>query len=191
MANVLSSTSSLPASSSSSLVRQAGLALAGSLVIAVGAHIAVPIPFTPVPMTLQTFAVILVGMVLGPLGGFSAALLYLLEGLSGAPVFSIHGPGGVLQLLGPSGGYLMSYPFAAAIAGTLFHHGKRAYLSGAIAGLAAICFTLTLGTLWFAFVTHFPAHAVWMGALAPFLPGETVKILAAAGIASALPSMRR
>jgi len=176
-------------SRTASLTQFVSLAIAGSMLIAIGAHIAVPLPFTPVPMTLQTFAVILVGMLLGPVGGFAAAALYLFEGLAGAPVFSLHGVGGILQLLGPTGGYLMSYPLAAALAGALY--SRRTYVRGVVAGLASTTLMLVCGAVWFALITHLSAHTVWIATLAPFLAGEAVKILAAAGIATALPRMGR
>jgi len=176
-------------SRASSIVRNAVFAIAGSMFIAICAHIAVPLPFSPVPMTLQPFAVILLGMTLGPIAGSAAAAAYLLEGLAGAPVFTTHGPGGLLQLLGPSGGYLMSYPLAAAIAGALFAR-RRTFLMGVFAGTIATSLVLLSGAVWFANLTHAPAHAVWIASLAPFLPGEVVKICAAAGIASALPNFR-
>src|SRR5437868_4703907 len=81
-------------------------------------QISLPLPFTPVPLTLQNFAVILVGMVLGPTPGFSAMVLYLAEGALGLPVFTpTSGPAGMSHLLGPNGGFLFSYPLAAATAG--------------------------------------------------------------------------
>jgi biotin transport system substrate-specific component len=179
---------SVISSKASSIVRNAALAIAGSMFIAICAHIAVPLPFSPVPMTLQPFAVILLGMTLGPIVGSAAAAAYLLEGLLGAPVFTTHGPGGLLQLLGPTGGYLMSYPLAAAISGALFT--RRTFFSGAIAASAATILVLLSGAVWFATLTHAPAHAVWIASVAPFLPGEAVKICCAAGIASALPNLR-
>src|SRR5277367_1653846 len=100
-----------------SLTARVVLVVAATALVAACAHVSLPLPFTPVPLTLQTFAVILVGMVLGPAAGFSAMVLYLAEGASGLPVFSPHGLGGIAQLAGPTGGYLASYPLAAACAG--------------------------------------------------------------------------
>ena len=96
---------------------QAALVVSATLVIALCARVTVPLPFTPVPLTLQNFAVLLVGLVLGSAGGFAALLLYLAEGLVGLPVFNPTGPGGLAQLLGPTGGYLMAYPVVAFISG--------------------------------------------------------------------------
>src|ERR1700692_1825792 len=89
------------------------LAVSASALVALCAHISLPLPFTPVPLTLGNFAVLLVGMMLGPVVGFSPMVLYLAEGAAGLPVFTPQGPGGIAQLLGLSAGYLLSYPLAA------------------------------------------------------------------------------
>src|SRR5271168_3672923 len=96
---------------------KASLAIAATAFVALCAHVSIPLYFTPVPLTLQTMAVILVGLALGPALGSSAMVLYLAEGAMGLPVFSPHGPGGVAQLVGPTAGFLFSYPLAAAAAG--------------------------------------------------------------------------
>src|SRR5688572_30123197 len=90
--------------------------IAASLLIALAAQVAFPIPFSPVPLTLQPLAVLLVGAVLGPVRGAAAATLYLLEGLAGMPVFA-GGRAGLPVLLGPTAGYLYAFPAAAFIAG--------------------------------------------------------------------------
>src|SRR5580698_5313033 len=100
-----------------SLAGKTLLVIGATAFVAACAHISFPLPFTPVPLTLQNFAVILVGMFLGPVAGFSAMALYLLEGAIGLPVFTPYAAGGVAHLLGPNGGYLFSYPLAAAVAG--------------------------------------------------------------------------
>src|SRR5579875_3667156 len=103
----------------SALLRRSATVLLGSLFVAVCAHLSVPLWFTPVPFTLQNFAVLVLGPVLAP--GLSAAslVLYLMEGAAGLPVFTPHGPAGLLHLFGPAGGYLLAYPFAAALIGFL------------------------------------------------------------------------
>ena len=85
---------------------KAFLAVGATAFVALCAHISVPLYFTPVPLTLQTLAVILIGLTLGPALGASAMVLYLAEGAMGLPVFSPHGPGGIAQLLGPTAGFL-------------------------------------------------------------------------------------
>lgn len=175
---------------SSTLPGKLTLGIAATIVIALAAHIAIPLPFTPVPLTLQPLAVLGVGLAFGPVGGFLTVLAYLAEGACGLPVFSPTGPGGVAQLFfGPTSGYLLAYPLVAAIAGGLTRVlGRRLSLfSSALVGCAAATVVLFLaGAGWFMAFTHLPLRAVWVATIAPFLPGETIKILAAAGIYSTL-----
>src|SRR6202789_3468836 len=102
------------------LARGAGIVLAGSALVAICAHLAVPLWFTPVPVTLQPFAVLLLGLLLGPRTAFAATVAYLAEGAAGLPVFTPHGLGGIAQLLGPTGGYLLSYPLVAPMVSWLW-----------------------------------------------------------------------
>jgi biotin transport system substrate-specific component len=173
----------------STLPGKIALGLAATVVVAAAAHVSIPLPFTPVPLTLQPLAVLGVGLALGPTLGFYTMLAYLLEGLCGLPVFSPTGPGGILQLLGPTGGYLMAYPFVAALVGGLTRtlSARMARFPAAlIAGHIAMALLLTCGALWFMNFTHHSLYATWIGAVAPFLPGEIVKVFAAAGIYSTL-----
>jgi biotin transport system substrate-specific component len=170
---------------SDTLSGRAILAIAGSLFVALSAHLSVPLPFTPVPLTFSDLAVLLVGLALGPATAFAALTLYLLEGAAGLPVFSPYGLPGIARILGPTGGYLLAYPFAAAIAGGL-SRGLTRITSRFVAGLAACTLASALimlaGTAWFVVRLHLaPAAAFALGAL-PFLPGQVVKILSAAGI---------
>src|SRR5271154_1383242 len=100
------------------LLRTAGLVLAGSALVAICAHIALPLWFTPVPVTLQPFAVLLLGLLLGPRMAAGTMFAYLAEGAIGLPVFAPNGPGGTLQLFGLTGGYLLSYPLVAPLVST-------------------------------------------------------------------------
>ena len=109
------------------IARQAALVIGASLFVAVCAHIYLPLPGTPVPLTVQNLAVLLVGLSLGSRRGFLAMALYLAEGASGLPVFSPTGPGGIAQLIGPTAGYLIAYPFVAALAGFIFERGKPTF----------------------------------------------------------------
>jgi biotin transport system substrate-specific component len=170
------------------------LALAASAFVAICAHISVPLPFTPVPLTLQNFAVILVGMLLGPVGGFSAMVLYLAEGAMGLPVFTPHSAGGIAHLLGPNAGYLFSYPLAAATAGWVvraMQHATSRFRGGLVAATVASLPIFILGAGWLAHLLHLSASATWTMAVAPFLPGEVVKVMAAAGIFSSLQRWRQ
>jgi biotin transport system substrate-specific component len=166
------------------------LGLAATVVIALAAHVAFALPFTPVPFTLQPLAVLAVGLAFGPVGGFLTLLAYLAEGACGLPVFSPAGIGGVAQLFyGPTSGYLLSYPLVAAMAGGLTRGlGSRLSLfaSAAIGCAAATIILFLAGAGWFMAFTHLPLRAVWIASVAPFLPGEAIKILAAAGIYSTL-----
>ncbi len=126
----------------SSGLRAAGLILGGSALVAVCSHITVPLGFTPVPLTLQPFAVLLLGLLLTPRLAAATLGVYLLEGAAGLPVFA---PGlvfgaGMAHLLGPTGGYLMAYPAAAALVAYLWRRSRRGYsaaLLSAAAGDAA------------------------------------------------------
>ncbi len=170
------------------------LVVAASAFVAICAHISVPLPFTPVPLTLQNFAVILVGMLLGPVAGFSAMVLYLAEGAMGLPVFTPHSVGGIAHLLGPNAGYLFSYPLAAATAGWVVVAMKRVasrFRVGVVAATVASLPIFIIGASWLAHLLHLGAAATWTMAVAPFLPGEVVKIIAAAGIFSSLQRWRQ
>jgi biotin transport system substrate-specific component len=156
--------------------------------VAICAHIAVPLGFTPVPITMQTFAVLLLGLLFSPGPAFACLALYLMEGAIGLPVFSPHGPGGVAQLLGPSGGYLLSYPFAAAVASILYRRGRRRFLAAiAAAGVASILILAT-GAAWLGVLSQAKLSVVVAQSIAPFLAGDAVKVFAAAACASVLGS---
>jgi biotin transport system substrate-specific component len=164
------------------------LALCASVFVAICAHITVPLPFTPVPLTFSDFAVLLVGLALGPVAGFAALAMYLAEGACGLPVFSPLGPGGVVQLFGPTGGYLIAYPFAAAIAGYFSRPLARVvsrFLAALVACTVASTFLMLTGTIWLGFIAHLSASTAFTLGAAPFLPGQVVKVCAAAGIFAA------
>jgi len=165
--------------------------LAATLVVAAAAHVAIPLPFTPVPLTLQPLAVLGVGLALGPIAGFIAMLTYLAEGLVGLPVFSPTGPGGVLQLLGATGGFLMSYPLVAAVNGGLTRHLERRlprFASAVIGCTVAVAILFFCGASWLMHVHHLGFYATWIAGVAPFLPGEAIKVCVTAGTYSAWKS---
>jgi biotin transport system substrate-specific component len=162
------------------VARQAALVVGASLFVAVCAHIYLPLPGTPVPLTVQNLAVLLVGLSLGSRRGFLALALYLAEGASGLPVFSPTGPGGIAQLIGPTAGYLIAYPFVAALAGFIFERGKQTFARAAVAALAGEVLLFASGISWLYILTHSLARAISLG-LYWFVFAEIMKIMLAAG----------
>lgn len=164
--------------------RQVALVVGASLVVALCAHITIPLmPLTPVPLTAQNLGVLLVGLMLGSRRGFAALALYLVEGAVGLPVFNPTGPGGIAQLLGPTGGFLMVYPFVAFLAGYVFERGTKSFLRATIAGLLAEILLFVGGLTWLFVFTHSLAKAAYLG-LYWFLAAEVIKVMLAAGVAS-------
>ena len=187
---VASRSTSLPESLFGKIV----MVISATILVAACAHVSIPLPFTPVPITLQNFAVILIGMVLGPVAGFSAMVLYLAEGAMGLPVFSPHGLGGVAQLMGPTAGYLFAYPFAAAVAGWVVRAMQKVasrFTRAVVAGIVANVVIFALAATWLAHLLHLGAGAAWTLAVAPFLLGEAIKVTAAAGLFSAMQRWKR
>jgi biotin transport system substrate-specific component len=163
-------------------------AVMATALVAICAHIAVPLGFTPIPVTMQTFAVLLIGLLFSPGAALACLALYLIEGALGLPVFSPHGPGGIAQLFGPGGGYLLSYPLAAGLASLIYRRGQRRFVAAIGAtGLASILI-LAAGATWLGLLTHLPFSAVFAQSVAPFLPGDAVKMLAATACAGILGS---
>jgi biotin transport system substrate-specific component len=165
------------------------IGLTATAAIAAAAHVAIPLPFTPVPLTLEPLAVLGVGLALGPVAGFFTMLAYLAEGALGLPVFAPTGLGGIAQLLGPTGGFLLAYPLAAAIAGgltRLFARRIPPFPAALMGCTVAIALLFVSGAAWLEHLAHLSLHTAWIAAVAPFLPGEAIKILIAAGIYKAL-----
>lgn len=162
------------------------LVVGASLFVSICARVSVPLPFTPVPLTLANFAVLVVGLTLGSRAGFAALALYLAEGAMGLPVFSPAGPGGVAQLLGPTGGYLMAYPFVAFVAGFIAERGNKTFLRFAVASVTAEILLFISGVSWLAAVAHTDASQAAQFALYPFVFAEVMKVTAAAGSAKKL-----
>ncbi|WP_124849078.1 biotin transporter BioY [Acidipila sp. EB88] len=158
-----------------------GAALLGSLFVAVCAQIAVPLPWTPVPMTMQPFAVLLVALLLGPGLGFAAMAAYLLEGAAGLPVF-VPGFGGLMPL-GASAGYLLSYPFVAMLVGALARH-RVGFLAAAGAAAAGDCLILLSGACWLSLFTHGSLLTAARLGILPFVGGDAIKVALAAAAAT-------
>jgi len=165
--------------------RQVALVVGATLFVALCAKVRIFLPFTPVPLTAQNFGVLLVGLLLGSRRGFAALVLYLAEGAVGLPVFNQSATGllGIAQILGPTGGFLMVYPFVAFLAGYVFERGRKSFVRAAIAGLLAEILLFAGGLTWLFVFTHSLAKAAYLG-LYWFLAAEVIKVMLAAGIAN-------
>ncbi len=163
--------------------RSVSLVFAFSLLMALSAQIV--IPTGPVPITAQTFVVLLTGALLGSRLGAMAMIVYLIEGASGLPFFR-SGGSGIAHLLGPTGGYLVAFPAAAFITGAFAEHGwdRRFWTAAAAMAIGSVVIMLS-GWAWFSVVTNTPALAAFQLTVLKFIPGDIIKILLAAG---ALPS---
>ena len=176
-------TRTLP-SRSQTLGRNAALVVGASLFVALCAHITLPLPFTPVPLTLQNFAVLVVGLMLGSRRGFAALALYLAEGAMGLPFFNPTGPGGIAQLLGPTGGYLIAYPVVAFVAGWLWERSHRGFARAVIAATAAEVVLFAGGISWLMLIARVSFLQAAAFGLYPFVFAEIMKIMAASGAAA-------
>jgi biotin transport system substrate-specific component len=175
-------------------------ALFVTVLTAAAAQISVPLPFTPVPFTFQPMVVLLGAAALGSRLGMAAQITYLMLGVAGLPVFAASPilPQGLGRLLGPTGGYLLSYPFAAFLAGWLAERGwDRRYLSALAAMASGLAVVFAGGVAWLAFAAQAVApgvggavglsRAIATGLL-PFVPADLIKLCVAA---AALPAVWR
>ena len=163
-----------------SLAKQVLVVTGASLVIALCARLYVPIPFTPVPLTLGNLAILLAGLMLGSRRGAAAVVVYLTAGAAGLPFFS--GGSGVAQLFGVTGGYLLAYPAAAYLTGWLWERSPRTFARAALAAVAGEVVLFAGGIGWLLLVTHSLPQAAAFG-LYPFVFAEIAKVTAAAGAA--------
>jgi biotin transport system substrate-specific component len=164
-------------------LRNTALIVGFSLFVGLCARVAIPLPFTPVPITLQTLAVLLTGAALGSKRGGLALLLYLVEGALGLPVFApvAGSPGGYLALLSFTGGYLLSYPIAAFVVGWLCEHGlDRSLITSALAMLPGSVIIYLLGAYQLGQVLHLSASKAIAFGVTPFLIGDLIKLIIAA-----------
>jgi len=158
-----------------------------SLFVALCARITIPLPSTPVPLTVQNFGVLLVGLLLGSRRGFAALALYLAEGAMGMPVFNpISGAAGIAPITGITGGYLMVYPLVAALAGFVFERGARSFARAAVSAVLAEILLFAGGIGWLYVLTHSLARAAYLG-LYWFIAAEVLKVMFAAAIAARWP----
>jgi biotin transport system substrate-specific component len=178
-------TSSLP----SRIGRRAVPVALGALVVAIAAQFVVPVPLSPVPMTLQPLAVLVVGGLLGGAAGVSALILYIALGALGLPVFA-GGGSGFLHLIGPTGGYLLAFPVAAGLTGALVARAPHSILRVLLACALGMVLIHAGGVAQLALLGGNPAAAFRMGFL-PFLTGDLLKVgLAAAVILAVGPRLR-
>ena len=187
----VSSVSSVAIPSARALAGRRAIAVAlGVVLVAISAHTAIPIPGTPVPMTMQPLAVLLVGGALGAGLGGSTMVLYLVLGLAGLPVFSpLGGPGGVASIVGTSGGYLLAFPLAAAATGRIVGDG-RGTLRVAVGALVGLLLIYLGGLAQLAILTGGVRSAAVLGTL-PFVLGDIGKLALAIAILRPLtPSLR-
>lgn len=166
------------------------LALGGSLFIALAAQIAVPM--VPVPMTLQTLAVLIVGLTYGARLGASTLLLYLVEGAAGLPVFA-NGASGLPYMLGPTGGFLAGFVAIAWLAGLAADRGlAKGLVSRALVALAVSALLYTPGLVWPAALMDVSWSELLSGWMLPFLPGDAIKaVLAALAVSGGWAAIRR
>jgi len=176
----------LAAGADLSALFRAAAVLFGTVLTIVAAQISIPLPFTPVPFTLQPMVVLLGGAALGARLGAISQVLYIALGIAGLPVFAASPvlPQGIARLLGPTGGYLMSYPLAAFVAGLLAERGfDRRYLTSVAAMGAGLAIIFTSGVLWLAFGTPLVGlSAAVRAGLIPFLPADILKVFLAATV---------
>jgi biotin transport system substrate-specific component len=174
-----------------SVAIRAAAVLFVTVLTALAAQISFPLPFTPVPFTLQPMIVLIGGAALGARLGMTSQVLYLLAGIAGLPVFAASAvlPQGFLRLLGPTGGFLLAYPFAAFVAGWLAERGfDRKYLTSVIAMGVGLTLIFAVGITWFAWFATAPvglSRALEL-ALYPFIVVDIIKIVLAALV---LPSV--
>jgi biotin transport system substrate-specific component len=175
---------------------------AANILLVLCAHIVIPLPWTPVPITGQTFGVLLVAVLLGARRGAITLILYLLEGAAGLPVFQPLGLPGLARFAGPTAGYLFSYPLAALVTGWLVERGAKIRDSRAggsrLAGLSLVgalisgeAIIFAFGCAWLAlFLQMGWGLALQQGAL-PFVPGEIIKMALIVVAAGGLQLARR
>jgi biotin transport system substrate-specific component len=165
-----------------SLLRNAGIVLAGTVFVAACAHVSIPLGFTPVPLSMQPFAVMLLGLLLSPRLASATMAAYLVEGAIGLPVFAPAAGAltGLAHLFGPTGGYLLSYPLAVYAIAALWRGSRRTFAWAVLASAAGSVIILAIGAVWLSILTHASAGTVFSQAVIPFLPGDALKVVLAA-----------
>ena len=159
--------------------RAIGIVIA-TIALALASQIAIPLPGTPVPLTLQPFVVVLAGLLIGPLDAAAAMVLYLMAGAAGAPVFAPIGPPGLARLLGPTGGYLLAYPAAAAVAGWM-GAGRERFVARLVAAICGILVLYVGGLAQLTIIMGSLSAAAVFGVL-PFVAADLLKAIVAAAL---------
>ena len=183
-----------PAAARLRTAEQVGAVLFVTVLTAVAAQISVPLPFTPVPFTFQPMVVLVGAAALGSRLGMASQILYLALGIAGLPLFAASPllPQGAARLLGPTGGYLMSYPLAAFVAGSLAERGlDRRYLTAVLAMVCGLAIVFAGGLLWLTIASR-PAggfSAVLAAGFFPFIVPDLLKLLVAAAVMPGLWKM--
>jgi len=172
------------------LAAKLGLVLAGSLLVAIGAQ--VEVPMVPVPMSLQTLAISVVGLTLGARMAAAALVLYLAQGAAGLPVFS-GGDGGAVHLIGPTGGFLFGFVAMAWLTGWMVEHGfGRGLPRLFVAAFVPATLLFVPGALWLWTITPLDLTGAIQAGVLPFLVGDVVKsALAALAVAGGWRALRR
>jgi biotin transport system substrate-specific component len=156
---------------------------AANILLALCARIAIPLPWTPVPITGQTFGVLLVAALLGARRGAIALTLYLLEGMAGLPVFQPYGAPGIARFFGPTAGFLLAYPPAAFATGWLVERGGGKSMWGLLAALCSGDVLIFVGgCAWLAAGLNLGWRVAFQQGALPFVPGEIVKIVLIAAV---------
>lgn len=172
-------------------LRSAGIVIAANVLLAVCAHIALPLAFTPVPLTLQTFAVLLLGLLLSPRMAAITMAVYLAEGAAGLPVFApTPSMPGLAHLFGPTGGYLLAYPVAAVLIAYLWRRMGKGFAGAAMSAAVGNLVILGCGALWLQVFTRAGMGSALALGVAPFLPGDALKVMGAAMAASGIARLR-
>jgi biotin transport system substrate-specific component len=171
-------------------LRNGLIVLGGTVFAAICANVALPLYFTPVPLTLAPFAVLLLGLVLSPRQAAATFAAYLAEGAMGLPVFAPGTPG-IAHLFGPTGGYLFAYPLAAPLIAFLWRRSRRGFAIALLSAAAGDLVILACGSVWLATLTHASLSSVLTLAVLPFLPGDALKVATAAAMAAGFQRLHR
>jgi len=177
MAN--SAVQAIEQSRAQSISRNVALVVGAALLMDILGRFSVPLPFSPIPLTMANFGVLLIALTIGSRRAAAAMLLYLAQGAAGMPVFSPVGPGGIAQLIGPTGGYLLSYPAAAFFAGWMAEHGRNSWSRLSVAAILGEVIVFFGGITWLMTIAHVPFRQAANWGFYPFAFAEIIKIMAA------------